>query len=70
MRLDARTLIAVLAAFLIGSAAVVASYIDRRNRGRFHYDLSPADPALPSLARDYGYTVHELDVPPGVRPAA
>jgi pimeloyl-ACP methyl ester carboxylesterase len=66
MRRNARTLAVVLAASL-GSAALVASFIEKRNLGRFHYDLSPADPKLPSLAREHGYTVHELDVAPETR---
>ena len=66
MRLNARTLAVVLAA-LIGSAALVAAFIEKQNLGRFHYDLSPADPKLPSLAREHGYIVHELDVAPGAR---
>jgi pimeloyl-ACP methyl ester carboxylesterase len=67
MRLRARALVGVLAAVLIGSAVCAASYIEHRNRGRFHYDLGPADPALPDLARAQGYTVHEVDVAPGAR---
>lgn len=67
MRLNTRTLAVALAGLSIGAAAFVASFIDRRNLGRFHYDLGPADLKLPALAREHGYSVHELAVAPGAR---
>lgn len=63
----ARTIAWVIAVLLVGAGAITASHVERRQRGRFEYDLSPADPAVPELARTAGYRVHELPVAPGAR---
>ncbi|HEY2734631.1 MAG TPA: hypothetical protein VGI70_11635, partial [Polyangiales bacterium] len=51
----------------LGVGALARQYVVRRQRGRFVYALTPADPALPDLARAQGYEVRAIDLDPDAR---
>ncbi|HEX4353541.1 MAG TPA: hypothetical protein VHZ95_11510 [Polyangiales bacterium] len=61
MRFRAWALFGLIGLLALGGA-LARQYVVRRQRGRFVYALTAADPALPTLARSQGYEVHELTV--------